>query len=85
MDYAMAGGQTLILLYKRIHNTNQCRSGRLFLNRSGHSRKGNQQDKCPVYVRQKPCFNVCCSHSYMQKCTHYFIRCYNGNVDSTDS
>lgn len=62
------------ILYKRIHNINQCRSGRLFLNRSGHSRKGNQQDKCPVYVRQKPCFNVCRSHSYMQKCTHYFIR-----------
>lgn len=30
-------------------------------------------------------FNVCRSHSCMQKCTHYFIRCYNGNADSTDS
>ena len=47
------GGRTDIdILYKRIHNTNQCRSGRLFLNRSGHSKKGNQQDKCPVYVRR---------------------------------
>ena len=36
-----------------------------FFNRGCYKRKRKQPDKHSVYVRQKPCFNVCRSRSCM--------------------
>ncbi len=56
------------ILYKRIHNPSQCGSGRLLL--IGAVIK----DKRSVYVRQKPCINMCCCHSCMFVAIHIIFQ-----------
>ena len=84
MDYAMAGGQTLIYYINAYTTLISAVLGVCFSIGAVIAKRETSRTM-PCICSQKPCFNVCRSHSYMQKCTHYFIRCYNGNVDSTDS
>ena len=46
----MAGEQTLIYYIKRIHNANQCGSGRLLLNRGCYKRKRGSSQTNALYM-----------------------------------